>query len=188
MKQLIIYVSIIFPVMVACMIMMISGDVTVSYSGFGMDSSGVLYVGKDGVIEKYHNGSLIGEFSSRTSRGYAFAVQSDDTVLLSTSSTVYSLDLHGNEIEKQEDVLSKIFYQLDITKKSFKSADGKLYNVISPFGRTRIVCETGEEIFTMPLKDYIVKVILSLCGLSVFVFSSLMVYKFRIRKESFFNI
>ena len=62
---------------------------------------------------------MIGSISPKTSRGYAFTIQKDDTILLSTASSIYTLDLSGNVIDKQEDVGTKTFNELQKAKKIF---------------------------------------------------------------------
>ena len=168
-KLLIIYLLILFPIITICNILMNTGRVSIIYSGFGVDDSGVLYVGKDSGIEKYKDGKMIGIISPQTSRGYAFTIQGDDTILLSTASTVYTLDLSGNVLDEWEDKNTSTFNKLQFIKK-FTTKDGHKYVMKSHFGRT-IICCNNEIIYQMPLLDYIVKILWFSCFLIAFIFA-----------------
>lgn len=97
-KLLFIDVFVGFIALTSCFVIDNQCSVTISYKGFGIDSKGTLYIGKDSVIEKVNDGKVMVTISPKTSREYAFAIKEDDTILLSTASTVYTLDLSGNAI------------------------------------------------------------------------------------------
>ncbi|MBQ9994118.1 MAG: hypothetical protein IJP17_05345 [Clostridia bacterium] len=178
MKMLIIYLICAFPIIAACFIMIASGAVSISYSGFALDSAGVLYIGTDTKIEKYYGGEMIGAINPQTSRGYAFTIQNDDTILLSTASTVYTLDLSGNVLDKQEDVGTRTFNELQKSKRYFITQDNREYVMKSQLGRT-IISSDGDIIYQMPMMDYVVKIALVLVGLSCLVFAPIIVIKWR---------
>ena len=115
---------IIWLVLAFCLVLMNTGRVSITYSGFGVDSAGVLYVGKEGVIEKYDGNKMIGEISPQTSRGYAFTVKEDDTILLSTADMVYKLDLSGKVLDEWEDEGTSTFNDLQFIRK-FIAKDGR---------------------------------------------------------------
>ncbi|MHB8963504.1 MAG: hypothetical protein ACYC5K_10170, partial [Saccharofermentanales bacterium] len=123
-KLLVIYIAIMGPILIACLSMIISGLVTLSLSGFAFDSSGRLYLGKDAAIEVYEGGTLKYRISPMTSRGYIFTIQSDDTILLSTSSVVYTMNLNGEVLTEEEDVGTKTFNKLQKDWKAFTSSNG----------------------------------------------------------------
>lgn len=176
--MLVIYLIIVWPIVLACFLSMISGHVSISYSGFAIDSSDNLYVGKESKIEKYHDGVFIETINPKTSRGYAFTILDNDTILLSTASTVYTLDLDGNVISEREDFGTKTFNSLQHQKK-FTAANGKTYFLKSSFGRKQIVSEDGDVIYNMPVKDYIVKLLIITAFISVFIFIPIIIYKWR---------
>lgn len=175
-KLLIIYLLILFPIITICNALMNTGRVSINYSGFGVDDSGVLYVGKDSGIEKYKDGKMIGIISPQTSRGYAFTIQGDDTILLSTASTVYTLDLSGNVLDEWEDKDTSTFNKLQFIKK-FTTKDGHKYVMKSHFGRT-IICCNNEIIYQMPLLDYIVKILWFSCFFIAFIFAIMLVKQY----------
>ncbi len=184
-KRLIILFLLIFlPIITSCNVLMSMGTVSITYSGFGVDSSGVLYVGKESVIEKYKDGKMIGTISPQTTRGYAFTIQKDDTILLSTASMVYKLDNSGNILDEWEDEGTSTFNDLQFIRK-FTAKDGRKYVMKSLFGRTVIYCN-DEIIYQMPLLDYIVKILWFSCFLIGFVFAVMFIkewFKKKTNKE-----
>lgn len=134
-----------------------SGTVCFDYSGFGMDSSGILYVGETEKIETYCGGEKIGTYFYPNSRSYAFTVQADDTILLSTGTKVYQLDLSASTLAQWDDEGTRTFNQLRSTRKDFTAPSGERYSVRWNFGRTSIYSENGTCIYKMPLLDYLMK-------------------------------
>ncbi len=167
-KLLIIFLLILFPIITICNVLMSMGIVSITYSGFGVDSLGVLYVGKENTIEKYKDGKMIGKISPQTSRGYAFTIQEDDTILLSTASIVYKIDHSGKILDEWEDEDTSTFNDVQFIRK-FIAKDGRKYVMKSLLGRTVIYCN-NDIIYKMPLLDYIVKILWFSCFLIGFVF------------------
>ncbi len=177
-KMLIFYLILVFPVFFTCLILIISGTVSMFYSGFAVDSSGVLYIGKETKIEKYYDGKMIGTISPQTSRGYAFTIQNDDTILLSTASTVYKMDLLGNVLDKQEDTGTKTFNKLQRSKNTFISQNNRKYIMKSRFGRTVIYSEK-DIIYKMPMLDYVVKIAFLFVILSALIIVPIIIVKWK---------
>lgn len=177
-KMLIIYVACICPIMFTSLMLIASGTVSLSYSGFGVDSAGILYLGTDAGIKKYDDGELIGSINPQTSRGYIFTIQKDDTILLSTASRIYKLDRSGNILDQQEDIGTSTFNELQKTKKHFVAQNGCEYVMQSSLGRV-IICSDDEIIYQMPILDYTVKIAFSLAFVSVFVFVPIIIKKSR---------
>lgn len=179
-KLLYIYVFIAFTALMFGFTLINSNNVTLSYLGFGMDSTGILYVGKDSSIEKVKDGKVIETIDPPPARNYAFTIKKDDTILLSTASTVYTLDLSGNIISEAEDEGTWTFNKLQITRKFFASSDGEIYVVKHPFGRTTIRSSEGETIYQMPILDYIVKLIGIGFFLSTCICVPIIIYKWKL--------
>ncbi len=178
-RLLVLFTLIVCPIAAVCLVLIISGYVAIFYSGFAIDSSGVLYIGKDTKIEKYADGKLIGTIDPKTSRGYAFTIQNDDTILLSTASIVYTLDLNGNVINEEEDSGTRIFNKLQYGKNRFTTSDGNTYHIKSWFGRTVIISDEGILIYKMSVVDYIVKIVFFSTIFSAFIFIPIIVFKSR---------
>ncbi len=115
---------------------------------FAVDSAGRLYIGRSSQIEIYENGSLINSISALTSRGYAFTIE-NDTIVLSTASTVYEMDLSGNVQAEYADTMSRV-YHAHTENRQFTDARGNVYKRSSPWGRLQIACE-GEICYQMPV-------------------------------------
>ena len=172
-KSIIIFVAIVCPIMFTCLFLIFTGTVTLFLHGFAVDSYGKLYLGKDSKIEVYDNSVLDYTISSMTSRGYAFTIQADDTILLSTSTIVYTLDLHGNVLNEEEDVDTKVINSLEKRKKIFYSSNGDKYILKSPWGRTEIVLERDDDIdiiYQMPILDYVVRIVMLIVFVCFFIF------------------
>lgn len=167
-RMLIAYLLCVFPIVAICFNLIISGKVALFYSGFAIDSSDVLYVGTDAKIQKFYDGELIGTISPKTTRGYAFTIQKNDTILLSTASSVYIMDLSGNVIDKHEDIDTKIFNELQKSKNTFTSQSNREYVMKSQLGRTTIYSEK-DIIYQMPMMDYIIKILFFAAIISTFV-------------------
>lgn len=182
--RLFVYLFSVFPILAICLVLIITGKVSISYSsGFGVDSSGILYLGTDTEIKKIYNGETVASISPQTSRGYMFTVQKDDTILLSTGSYVYVTDLSGNVINEKEDPYTRTFNELQSTKNKFIASDNREYVMRSRFGR-KIIYSGDEVIYKMPLADYIVKIVFVLIFSGFIVFISLSVKEwYAVRKK-----
>ena len=151
-----------------CMIMTITGKVSLSVSGFAIDNSGRLYIGQGHGIDVYDDDVIVETISPKTSRGYAFTIVNGDTIVVSTGSFVYHMDLNGEVLSRYEDELSRVYGELE-DKTLFVDENGVNYKLTKPFGRTQI--SNGEKvIYKMPLIDYAVLVLTALCFTALFVF------------------
>jgi len=175
-KLLILYMAIVVPVYSICLLLLISGEVTLFYSGFAVDSEGILYIGTDTKIEKYNKNEYVGEIPVKA-RNYAFTIQENDTIMLSTALTVYILDSDGNVIDKYEDAGTQVFNQLQYNKNNFITQSGVEYKLISELGRSRIISDDGFIIYEMPYLSYIIKIALFISIISIFVFVPIIIYK-----------
>lgn len=168
MKVLKIYVCLTCPIITLCLIFNILGITTFSYTGFAVDSCGIVFIGKDSIIEKYFDGKKIAELDPKTSRGYAFTIQNDN-IILSTGSFVYTLDLDGKELGREADIETKVFNGLQKQKKFFVTNEGDQYYFKSVLGRAQVIDESGNVLYKMPFLDYIVKLLFISSLISIFV-------------------
>jgi len=176
-KSIMIYLIIIVPVGMFCMYHLITGNVTITYHGYGVDSSGNLYVGLEREIAVYDGDSKISSIqtAASTARAYYFTVQHDDTILLSTASNVYVLDLNGNILSKTEDTNTVVYDRLQWSGKNFTATDGTQYVRCASLGRMRIETSDGNVIYQMPMFDFVVKIITCLWLLSMAIFIPIIV-------------
>ena len=109
-----------------CLIMILSEQVTLSISGFAVDSTGRLYVGENGQITVFHEGKAVSSISPRDS-SYAFTIDSEDTIMLATPSRVYLMDTSGNILEETEDPSASMYSKLHWSGRTFSAANGDRY-------------------------------------------------------------
>lgn len=161
-------------VMFFCFFLQLSGQVSFSTKGFAVDSEGQLYVGREGEIAVLKDGECVRTISPRTSRSYVFTITDEQTILLSTSSTVYTMDLSGNVLTEQPDEGTKVYNQLQ-HKKSFTDVHGAKYTMRSPWGRTSVY-KDGVRIYEIPTLDYIVRILLIVSVVGGLVASAITAY------------
>lgn len=80
----------------------ITGSLTISLSGFGIDRQGRLYLGLEGRIEVWQNGEFIKRIAKRyTQRGYEFIIPDGEHIILDCGHEEWIvLDLDGVEIKR----------------------------------------------------------------------------------------
>lgn len=170
-SQLIAFALILFCILFVCVILVITGIVTPSLSGFAVDSSDRLYIGMQKEICVYEEGSIIRRINPHTSRTYIFTITENDTILLSTSTKIYVMDLYGNILEEREDVGADTYNQLSYKKRRFVSHSGDVYTLKGIIGPTRIVKNNFETVYQIDALSFSVKVCLWLCGVGLAVLS-----------------
>jgi len=138
----------------------IAGAANIGIPCFSVDSSERLYIGLSGKILVYDEGTQIASISPKTSRTYMFEVQSDDTIILSTSTTVYLLDLDGNVIDSWDDTGCNTYRDLQRGKRHQSSENGTQYSIKSPLGWTRIVRDGNELVYRISIYSYVMKLLL----------------------------
>ena len=140
-------------VFLLCTFLFVTGIVSFGFNGFGVDSSGKIYVGIGHKIEVFEDGKKILTIKKGTSRGYCFTIQKDDTILLAGGEDVFIFDLCGKHTIAQwkdpsiEDHLEENMY-------SFVTSGGDVYSATSPMGRLTIYHDE-KPIYKMPLQDYV---------------------------------
>lgn len=163
-----------------CAHMIVDGFVSIQYAGFGVDSDGNLYVGWGHKISVYENGTEIYTIERGTSRGYYFAVQGNDTIILSTSSNVIVMDLYGEEVlESWVDYDKETYNALKEESKSF-TLDGDEYTANLTLGQVTIFCN-NDIIYKSPDFDRFV-ICLTYLSAPCFFISTLLLAKY-IRKR-----
>lgn len=97
------------------------------YMGFAVDNNQNIYIGRLTRIDVYSNNEFQYSIDAHTSRGYAFTITEDQTILLSTSIFVYEMTLDGEIISKYEDKNTRTINELQKKKNMFISEDGTIY-------------------------------------------------------------
>lgn len=156
-----------------------SGKYSSSIDAYGVDSRERLYVGLHCHIEVYEDGVLVDSFSSKTSAGYAFRINEDDTILLSTGSDTYLLDLQGNELSHTAG--GHTISDLKAENRKPLQRNGNTYRVLQ-FWWPRIVMNGETVVYRLPVWMECLRIAVSTTGLG---FAATVIYLvFRKREKS----
>lgn len=159
--------------MLICSILIYTGTASPFISCFAVDSDNRVYVGQHNRIDVFDNGVLVNSIFSKTSRGYVFTVIEDDTIQLSTSTTVYTMDLDGNIISSCEDKGSHVYNQIQKIKFSSITTKDGTYCLRGIFGWTRIVKNNAIVVYQLSPLSFAVKITLYTLAFSLVIFTTL---------------
>lgn len=162
-----------------CLFLIITGSVSLSFNGFAVDEQGQLYIGRDNTIVVLNNREYSRSISPHTSRTYKFTIINDESIILSTSSEVYVMDLYGNVLQQYPDDDTSVYNQLQRQSRHYIASDGTKYAMKRHWGRIRIYKE-DEIVYEMPLHDYTVYLILIILSIFVFLVCIIYIIKFKI--------
>lgn len=169
-------------VVLLCLLLLITGTVTPFISGFAVDKNDRIYVGEQTEISVYENGTLIRTINPQTSRAFAFTIE-DDQILLSATTTVYTMDLDGNILDAREDPGANTYNQLQYNKRKYVSHNGDTYKLKSQIGWTRIVKNDTQTVYRISLLSFLVKILMALLLLAVFIFPAWMLKRYSNRMK-----
>lgn len=153
--------------MFSSVVLIITGVVPLSLKGFSVDKNDRLYIGTEKGIAVYQGDVQVDSISLPTSRAYAFTMQRNDTILLSTATEVYILDLSGNVLNHRADAGSETFYKLRANRRDYKSWKGDHYHMNGSFGYTRIYKNNVELVYKSSPLSCIVVVFLIFGGVAM---------------------
>ena len=154
-------------VMIFCNLMILLGTVNLSINGFGVDSQGYLYVAEGTEICVYQNDVHVRTISLGSDT-YAFAMGSDDVLLVAYPSAVDRMDKSGKVFESWEDPSSVTYQQIKNSSKTMVTSDGDEYRKVSELGWTRIVKNGTEVVYKISVLSFVVKLLLYVCTVSLF--------------------
>ena len=177
-KMLFIFVGVVVPLLLIIIILVATNTVSLTYSGFAIDSENNLYLGKTGGKIDVYSGGKIVKSISLTSKGYAFTIKKDKLVVAALSN-IYILDLEGNILEKKECLNDTEYNKLFKEKNIFIDSEGNKFILSNVFGYYSIKSRDNNEIYSMPIFDYVVKIILFCTFVSFIIFVPLIIYKWR---------
>ena len=168
---------IIMAVFMWCAILMsVSGYASDEFDGFAVDSNNLLYVGRVSGIDVFENGIMIKTIKPPPNKTYRFTIE-DENIKLSNSQEVYLLDLDGNIISEAEDTYTHTYNELNKNKKEFIAKDGTKYNTHYKLGRLEILKNGEECVYTMPLSDYIVRILFTIASLNLVAIVTVALFK-----------
>lgn len=164
-----------------CVLLIITGVATPFVSGFAVDRNDRIYIGIQNQICVYKDDLLVRTISPQTSRAYVFTIV-DDRILLSTSTTVYIIDLDGNIIETQADPGAHTYNHIQYSKRKFISHSNDTYKLKDQIGWTRIVKNGAETVYRISFLSFLVKILFLGCVPAVIIFSIWTVLKVKFNK------
>lgn len=162
-------------IVTACFLMLICafliGSETANpfISGFAVDSHDRILIGLHNRIEIFDNGILVDVVRTKTSRGYVFTLLEDDSILLATSTKVYTIDSSGNILASTEERANSIYNQIQRGKDKFTSVNGDLYSIKGKLGRTRIEKNDSIVVYQISPVSFIAKIVLCLAMVLVII-------------------
>lgn len=165
-KPLIIFLCVVFPIVAFCFFMIISGQATVTIKGFAVDPDNNLYIGKEHNIDVYKNKQIIKSIPIKYSN-YAFTIDDGSEIMLSANNYTYHLDLQGNELIKEKDTQT---YSKLCRINNYVADNGDTYRKSNLFGYTRIIRNNYETVYSTPIFDYVILLILVLTFLCIIIF------------------
>lgn len=150
-------IPILFVLLCVALVLLITETASFRLNGYGVDSSGKLYVGRAHEIHVFEDGREISTIRIPRYRTWGFTVLADDRIALSDSTTIYIMDLSGEILETKEDSKS-VEYRKWSNQKEFTGSDGQVYKLKRIWGRSRIIDSANREVYESPVLDSIATV------------------------------
>lgn len=138
---------------------------SMEFTGFGVDSMGKLYVGRKSQIEVYHEGKQIDLLQSPAGRGWNMGISSDDHILVTSGGDIYTLQLDGTVIRKDDDVNSKMNLAL-YRQRLITGNDGAQYRLRHEWIWPTIT-KNGSVVYMAPIVDMLARMTFMLVFLLV---------------------
>ena len=174
-----IFIAPVFVIMPICMFLIISGKANVSINGFAVDRKGYLYIGQESKIEVIKESQVIRTVSPHTSRGYTFTIE-NEKILVGESCYIYTMDLNGEILSKNEDPFTEKTNEIRSLKKVFIDEDGGKYKLINILGHYKVIrTKNGESItiYRMLLLDNIVLLLIQISSVIMAICIPIIVFK-----------
>ena len=153
-----------------CLILAVTGTITTSISGFGVDNCNRLYIGTQTEIQVFEDGEIINRIPTPTSRAYVFTIQGGNSIVLSTSTNIYVMDLNGEILETEEDPGADMYNQISYRKRKFVSTNGDVYRLSQMLGRTKIIKNNSDVVYQIDGASLVAKIVLAMCFIVMFVY------------------
>lgn len=160
-----------FCIVMACLMLILTGIANPFLSGFAVDSSNRLYIGTQNEIRVYADGLLVDTINPKTSSSYAFTISKDQKIILAATTDIYTMDLEGNVLNTQTDPGADMYNQIKYRNRQFISHGGDKYTLVSVLGWTRIDKNGEETVYKISPLSFAVKVLLAVCAVGLFIFA-----------------
>ena len=129
---------------------------SMEFTGFGVDSTGKLYIGRKSQIEVYHEGKQIDLLQSPEGRGWNMGISSDDHILVTSGGYTYTLQLDGTVIEKESDLNGKVNLTL-YKQRLITGNDGAQYRLRHAWLWPTIT-KNDTVVYTVPIVDVFARI------------------------------
>ena len=182
-KRLIVTVPLLLALLVSSSILYFSSSGDGRVTCFSVDSNGSLYIGKRGRIEVWQQGQLIRTIDPQTSRSYIFRVQENDTILLSTSTTLYTMALNGDILKTEEDHGAHMYNELQRQNRNGITNGESTYTRRNSILGTKIVKDGTEIVYRMSPRAYLETIMLDISWAIIGVYVLYELYRFLTRVE-----
>lgn len=158
-----VYISmaILMPFLIFISVSANTGYAASTFSGFGVDTKGYMYVGRDLNIEKYKGDELVAVFGPIKARSMFFTVDSDDTLSIATEGAVITMDSNGTILNERivNPTRMQLYKELAKTT-SFTAQNKETYSWDTSFlERLKVKNSDGTVVYKQPLRDYFARVI-----------------------------
>ena len=159
-KKLVIECNLLFIANILSIVLITTGIAAPFIHCFAVDNQGLIYVGLENEIQVYDKNQHIRSISPQTSRGFMFTINKDNTILLSTADTVFSMDLDGNILSSHPDPGADTYNQIQYRKNHFTTQKGDTYKIVSSLGWSRIVKNGATVVYQISSISFITKMML----------------------------
>lgn len=146
-----------------CLIMIFTKAATPYISGFGVDSTGRVYVGENKGIGIYQERTKIGVIEIQAD-AYFIDVDENDQIRIVYTSRVDWMDLSGKVVKTMDDPYAQTYSQLNSASNKFVAANGDTYREIAHYGWTRIVKNNSEVVYYQNHLSLLVKLLIQVCA------------------------
>ena len=126
---------------------------------FAVDSEGKVYIASENSIAIHSGQTEIGRIDINAKRPWRFTINEKDEIICCTSSTVWKVDLSGNELEKYQDHSAQLYSKLQFSSRD-EDMYGNTYRRVSYLGRTRIIKNETEVVYQISLLSLFTKILL----------------------------
>ena len=153
------------------------------WHGFGVDSSGQVYVGKHGEILVYSDRECVQEIKIPKYKAYYFTVRDNDTILIAYTSNVDIYDLEGNLLDTVSDSGLDKYHELQ-GMRTIQHLSGDVYKVRNVFGVRTITKNSATIVYQTPIGDVLLTVLAILSFITVIALALVLnLHMFTVLKE-----
>lgn len=153
------------------------------WHGFGVDSSGRVYIGKQSEILVYSDRECVQEIKIPKYKAYYFTVRDNDTILIASALEVDTYDLTGNLLDTIPDPGLDKYYELKGVL-TIQHPSGDAYKVRNVFGFRTITKNSETIVYQTPIGDVLLTVLAILSFITVIALALVLnLHMFTVLKE-----